>query len=69
MNLPDIETVASVVHERWMRQKLQNGVISRKSENGEELMVPYHLLSEEAKDLDRVTVQAVYDAILSVQKF
>jgi hypothetical protein len=46
-----------------MKAKLAQGITSRKSEKGEELMVPYEQLSEEAKGLDRQTVQAVYDAI------
>lgn len=63
MNLPDIEIVAEKVHDAWMNSKLNQGVSSRASENGEELMVPYDQLSEEAKELDRVTVRAVYAAI------
>lgn len=63
MNLPDIELVSSKVHEAWIASKLAQGVTSRKSEKGEELMVPYEKLSEEAKDLDRNTVKAVYKAI------
>ena len=38
----------------------------RKSEKGEELMVPYGDLTEESKDLDRQTVLAVYRAINSL---
>jgi hypothetical protein len=38
MNLPDIEVVAAKVHEAWMNSKLKQGVTSRKSETGEELM-------------------------------
>jgi len=63
MNLPDIEIVAAKVHEAWMNSKLAQGVTSRNSEKGEELMVPYEQLSEEAKELDRATVRAVYAAI------
>jgi hypothetical protein len=62
-NLPDIELVAASVHEAWMESKHKQGVTSRKSESGEELMVPYEQLSEAAKDLDRGSVQAVYAAI------
>ncbi len=39
------------------------GITSRQSETGEELMVPYERLSEPAKELDRATVRAVYEAI------
>jgi len=63
IELPDIETVSAEVHKAWMESKKTNGITSRKSEEGEELMVPYELLSEKAKDLDRNTVKAVYAAI------
>lgn len=63
MTLPDIEVVSSKVHEAWMESKRAQGVTTRKSEKGEELMVAYEELSDEAKDLDRGTVKAVYAAI------
>lgn len=63
MNLPDIEAVSDKVHEAWMAGKRANGIATRRSEDGEELMVPYAQLSEKAKDADRQTVQAVYAAI------
>jgi hypothetical protein len=63
MNLPDIEAVSAKVHEQWMETKYDQGVYSRLSETGEELMVDYHLLSEPAKDLDRNTVKTIYKAI------
>lgn len=63
MELPDIEIVAEKVHDAWIKTKLNQGVTSRKSETDEELMVPYDKLSEEAKELDRGTVRAVYAAI------
>lgn len=65
--LPDIEIVSAKVHEAWMNSKRAQGVTSRCSENGEELMVPYGQLSEAAKELDRGTVRAVYAAIKEVQ--
>lgn len=61
--LPDIEIVSAKVHEAWMYSKLKQGITSRKSESGEELMAPYDQLSDAAKDLDRGTVKAVYAAI------
>lgn len=66
MQLPDLEVVSAKVHEVWMDSKRAQGVTTRKSEGGEELMVPYLELSEAAKDLDRGTVKAVYAAIRSV---
>lgn len=65
MMLPSIELVSARVHEEWMETKRKQGVTSRLSETGEELMVPYGQLSEAAKDLDRGTVKAVYAAILA----
>jgi hypothetical protein len=62
--LPDIELVSAKVHEAWIQSKAAQGVRSRKSETGEELIAPYETLSESAKDLDRGTVRSVYDAIL-----
>jgi len=66
MKLPDIEAVAAKVHEAWMQTKRARGIATRKSEAGEELMVDYELLSEEAKELDRSSVRAVYAAIESL---
>ncbi len=63
MNLPDLELVSAEVHAAWMASKLAQGIKSRLSEDGEELMAPYEQLSEKAKDLDRNTVRAVYAAI------
>ena len=66
MELPDIEAVAEKVHDAWMQSKQKQGVTSRKSESGEELMVPYSELSEQAKELDRGSVRAVYAAIEAI---
>ena len=66
MKLPDIELVSAEVHNAWMESKKAHGINSRKSEDDEELMVPYERLSEKAKDLDRNTVKAVYKAILQL---
>ena len=68
MDLPDIEAVSAKVHESWMESKRAQGVTTRRSETGEELMVPYERLSEEAKELDRATVRAVYEAIRAAAK-
>jgi len=61
--LPDIEVVSAKVHEAWVESKRARGVTSRRSETGEELMVPYEQLSDSAKELDRGSVRAVYEAI------
>jgi predicted SPOUT superfamily RNA methylase MTH1 len=61
--LPNLEIVAAKVHEAWMQTKRAQGVTTRLSETGEELMVPYAQLSEPAKELDRMTVRTVYAAI------
>lgn len=66
--LPDIEAVAALVHRDWIRFKFMQGIVTRKLESGEELMVDYDLLSEEAKELDRTTVRAVYAAIEAASK-
>jgi molybdenum-dependent DNA-binding transcriptional regulator ModE len=68
MNLPEIETVAKSVHDAWVQTKRAQGITTRKSETGEELMVEYDELSEEAKELDRNSVRAVYAAIESLTK-
>jgi hypothetical protein len=65
IQLPDIERVAAAVYESWMEGKRVKGILSRKAEDGEELMVPYEKLSEPQKDQDRNTVKAVYSAIKS----
>jgi len=65
--LPDIEKVSAEVHQAWINSKRANGVSSRKSEDGEELMIPYERLSEKQKDTDRNTVKAVYAAIKRLQ--
>ena len=67
MDLPDVEEVSAKVHEAWMEAKRSRGVTTRKSESGEELMVPYAELSEEAKELDRSSVRAVYEAIRAIK--
>ena len=59
----DIEAISAKVHEQWVQSKLAKGVTTRKSETGEELMIPYASLSEAAKDLDRGSVKAVLNAI------
>lgn len=65
--LPNIEITSAKVHEAWIASKAAQGVTSRKAEDGEELIAPYEVLSEKAKELDRGTVRAVYAAIREAQ--
>lgn len=62
-SFPAIERIAEIVHENWRKAKTAKGIASRKSADGEELMVPYKQLSEKAKDSNRQSVKTVYDAI------
>jgi len=64
----DVEAISAKVHEQWMATKLAKGVTTRRSEIGEELMVPYEQLSEAAKDLDRGSVKAVLSAIEAMNR-
>lgn len=57
------ETLSEAAHEGWMEGKKAQHITSRKSEWGEELMVPYNQLSDKAKDLDRYGVTSVLKAI------
>jgi hypothetical protein len=63
-----IEKVSDRVHEKWMETKHSQGVKTRRSENNEELMVPYSQLSEGAKDLDRNSVRAVLSALEEIER-
>jgi hypothetical protein len=62
----DEEAISAKVHQQWMDTKRWSGIASRKSEDGEELMVPYEQLSEKAKDLDRGSVRAVLAAMAAM---
>jgi hypothetical protein len=58
-----LEIVAEAAHDGWMASKREQGITSRKSEWGEEFMVPYSEMSERAKDIDRSAVRSVFAAI------
>lgn len=58
-----LEAISAAVHDGWMDSKLAQGITSRQSETGEELMTDYDALSEDAKDLDRGTVRSVLAAV------
>jgi hypothetical protein len=60
-----LETIAEAAHEGWMAAKHAQGITTRKGESGEEFMVPYAQLSEQAKELDRQAVRSVLDAIIA----
>ena len=65
----DVEVISERVHNNWMAAKKAAGVSSTKLDTtGEELMVPYSQLSEDAKELDRGTVRAVLAAMQSVEE-
>jgi hypothetical protein len=57
------EILSEAAHDAWMESKHAQGITSRASEWGEELMAPYSALSERAKDLDRGTVRGVLNAV------
>ena len=64
MTLPNIEIVASEVHQAWIDAKLAQGINSRPAADGTEQMVPYADLPDALQELDRAMVRAVYTAIL-----
>lgn len=68
LELPNENQVAAEVHLAWMKAKRKEGITSRKSESGEELMVPYETLSDRAKELDLATVRTVYKAIKNLRE-
>lgn len=51
-----IERLAARAHRQYVQAKLDQGITSRLLEWGEECLVPYDMLSEKAKDLDRAQV-------------
>lgn len=63
-----VDAISHHVHAAWIDMKVAQGVTSRLSETGEELMVAYESLSEAAKDFDRMTVVTVLKAINAVDR-
>lgn len=59
----DIDTLAAVAHERWVRHMRESGITSRPSVTGEETLVPFKLLSEIEKEQPRAVVRAILVAI------
>jgi vacuolar-type H+-ATPase subunit D/Vma8 len=69
VELPDLEHVTALVHAAWLKDKQTAGVTSRRLDaNGEELMVEYVQLSEQAKEVNRALVRAVYQAIQELDR-
>ena len=58
-----VEETAEQVHEQWRRSMRKQGVKSRSSHWGEELLVPWPRLSERAKDLNRGMVKTTLKAL------
>lgn len=54
--------MAAKVHAAWMKNKRASG----KFQGGEELMVTYEQLSEQAKDPDRARVRTVYEVLQTI---
>lgn len=54
-----LERCAEAAHNEWMAEKQRRGVTTWPNEDGIEQMVPYHELSEEIKDFDRIVVGAI----------
>lgn len=59
-----VERMAEAAHNAWMQHYLDLGYTSRKAEWGEEFMVPYELLSERGKELDRMIMRAILDSFV-----
>jgi hypothetical protein len=56
-----VERLAPAAHQGWMRGQQDQGVTTRRSWLGEELMVPYAQLTERAKREVRATVRAAIE--------
>jgi hypothetical protein len=57
------EETAREIHEAWRKTLRRQGVKSRASYWGEELLVPWEKLSERAKDLNRNMVRVTLRTI------
>ena len=59
----EVEMLALIEHEDWMRERLESGWTFAEIKDNENkaspYLVPYHMLSEEIKDLDRDTVRNI----------
>lgn len=58
-----VEAMAEHAHNAWLFAYKRMGIKSRKSEWGEEFMVPFDKLSEAGQELDRVIMRAILVAM------
>lgn len=58
-----VEILAAKSHEGYMLGKRATGTESRRSESGEEVMVPFEQLSEASKDISRAAAAAMLDGL------
>ena len=62
-DLPDVEDVAREIHVAWCERLTAEGVVSRPAPAGFEQLVPWPDLPEEGRELNRLLVRRVYQAI------
>lgn len=58
-----VELLAEKSHEGYMAGKRATGTTSRRSESGEEVMVPFEDLSESSKDINRAAAASILDGL------
>ena len=58
-----VDRLAAVAHARWVQHMRDSGITSRRSEAGEETMVPFDQLSETEKAQPRAVVRAIIEEI------
>jgi hypothetical protein len=58
-----VELLAAKSHEGYVAGKRAGGTVSRLTESGEEVMVPYERLSESSKDINRSAARAIIDGL------
>jgi hypothetical protein len=58
-----IEILAPMSHEGYVAGKRESGSTSRRTESGEEVMVPFDQLSESSKNVSRAAARAIVDGL------
>lgn len=58
-----VELLAAKSHEGYVAGKRGGGTISRLTESGEEVMVPYERLSESSKNISRSAARAIIEGV------